>query len=267
MNPFALLPARQRPPPAPPAGTPILPGVAVDLVYEAGGLRLLHGLGFTLEAGGVSVVLGPNGAGKSLLLRLLHGLLRPTAGTVTWAGESPERLAVRRRQAMVFRRPALLRRSVRANLLFDLRAAGLSRTEARARTEAWLARAGLAGLAGRPARVLSGGEQQRLAMARAMARQPDVLLLDEPTANLDPAATAAVEDLIAIARDSGCKVVLVTHDLAQARRLGDDVLFLAGGRLLEHTPAARFFAAPGTRAARDYVAGRLVLHGLSAEDG
>lgn len=250
---------------APSPEAPILPGEVHDLVYEAGGLRLLHDIRFSLAGGGVSALLGPNGAGKSLLLRLLHGLIAPTAGNVRWAGEDPQHLAVRRRQAMVFRQPALLRRSVRANLLFDLRAAGLSRREAGQRADAWLARTGLGGLAERPARVLSGGEQQRLALVRALARAPEVLLLDEPTANLDPAATLAVEELIALARADGCKVVLVTHDLAQARRLADDVLFLAGGHLLEHTPASRFFAAPETRAARDYVAGRLVLHGLPGE--
>jgi tungstate transport system ATP-binding protein len=203
--------------------------------------------------------MGPNGAGKSLLLRLLHGLLRPSAGQVRWNGRPPDR-AVRRRQAMVFQKPVLLRRSAAANVAYALRVhGGLSGTERRQRVAQVLDQAGLGALAKRSARVLSGGEQQRLALARAWATRPEVLLLDEPTANLDPAGAHAVERLIAEIRARGTKIVLTTHDLGQARRLGDEVLFLHRGRLVEQTPAATFFERPQSEQARAFLAGELVL--------
>ena len=122
-----------------------------------------------------------------------------------------------------------------------------------------LAAAGLAGLARSPARLLSGGEQQRLAMARALSLAPEVLLLDEPTANLDPASTLAIEQLVQTAHDEGRKIVLVTHDVGQARRLADEVVFLHRGRVEEQSPAGSFFDAPASAQARAFLEGRLVL--------
>jgi tungstate transport system ATP-binding protein len=237
----------------------ILPLEVSNLVYQAGGERLLHDIGFRLTAGSRTVLLGPNGAGKSLILRLCHGLLTPTMGTIRWGGEvlgDPARQ--RRHQAMVFQRPVLLRRSVRANVEHALRLRRVPRRERRARTGLALAQTGLAGLADRPARTLSGGEQQRLALARAWATTPQVLFLDEPTANLDPAATRAVETLIDGFHAAGSKIVMTTHDLAQARRMADEILFIHHGRLLERTPADRFFAAPATREAQAFVKGELL---------
>ncbi len=238
-------------------GDGLLPLAVEGLVFEAGGRRLIDGLDLQLQAGPLTVVLGPNGAGKSLLLRLLHGLIAPAAGRISWAGRAPDR-ALRLRQALVFQRPVLLRRSVAANLRYALAAHGIRGAERQARAEQWLARAGLAGLARRPARLLSGGEQQRLALARALACAPEVLLLDEPTASLDPASALAIESLIRAARDVGTKVVLVTHDLAQARRLAEQVVFLDRGRVEEVAPAEAFFDRPGSERARAFVAGRLV---------
>ncbi|HLB78889.1 MAG TPA: ATP-binding cassette domain-containing protein [Dongiaceae bacterium] len=234
----------------------ILPCQARDLCYEANGARLLDRLSFTLDAGPCTVVLGPNGAGKSLLLRLLHGLIRPTAGAVAWAGLDPAEAM--RRQAMVFQRPVLLRRSAAANVAYGLSVKGVGRRERAAAVERALARAHLSHLADRPARRLSGGEQQRLAIARAWAVQPQVLLLDEPTSSLDPAATRAVEELIGAIRGVGTKIVITTHDLGQARRLADEVLFLHRGRLVETGPADDFFARPRTPEAADFIAGRLL---------
>ena len=214
---------------------PILPVHARGLVFEAGGRRLIDGLDLTLQPGVRTVVMGPNGAGKSLLLRLLHGLIEPSAGAILWGGRAADR-AVRLRQAMVFQRPVLLRRSALANVTHALRAHGRT-----------------------PARLLSGGEQQRLAMARALSLEPDVLLLDEPTANLDPASTLAIEQLIQQAHDDGTKIVLVTHDVGQARRLADEVVFLHRGRLEEQSWAERFFDAPASATARAFLAGQLVL--------
>jgi tungstate transport system ATP-binding protein len=238
-----------------PESDPLLPLVARGLVFEAGGKRLIDGIDLVLSPGAIAVVLGPNGAGKSLLLRLLHGMIEPSAGTVRWGHQAPSE-ALRRRQAMVFQRPVLLRRSVAANIDFVLELRGKA---AKQRARELLEYVGLEALASRPARLLSGGEQQRLALARALAFQPEVLFLDEPTASLDPYSTAAIEAIVKGAHQRGTKIVFVTHDLGQARRLADEVVFLHGGRLIEHTPAPRFFEEPASSQARDYLAGRLVF--------
>ncbi|MGH6897965.1 MAG: ATP-binding cassette domain-containing protein [Geminicoccaceae bacterium] len=237
---------------------PILPVEARGLVFEAGGRRLIDGLDLTLRPAMRTVVMGPNGAGKSLMLRLLHGLLQPTAGEISWGGR-PADQAIRLRQAMVFQRPVLLRRSTLANVTHALRARGVRRHERHARAHKMLGAAGLGALARTPARLLSGGEQQRLAMARALSLEPDVLLLDEPTANLDPASTLAIEQLIQTAHDEGTKIVFVTHDVGQAKRLADEVVFLHRGRVEEQSPAGRFFDAPASATARTFLEGRLVL--------
>jgi tungstate transport system ATP-binding protein len=203
----------------------------------------------------LTVVMGPNGAGKSLLLRLLHGLLMPKSGAVWWGGR-PLDDELRRRQAMVFQRPVLLRRSVAANVDFVLGLRGNATPE---RTMALLDEVGLADRAAQPARLLSGGELQRLALARAIALEPRVLFMDEPTASLDPATTAAIEAIVMRVHQRGTKIVFITHDVGQARRLADDVVFLNRGRLVEHTPANQFFDSPGSREASDYLAGRLIL--------
>lgn len=237
----------------------VLPLTLDAVGYAAGGRPLLDGVSLRVERGRRLVVLGPNGAGKSLLLRLCHGLIEPTAGRVTSGslpGVGPE---ARRRHAMVFQRPVLLRRGALANLTFALAARGVPWRRRRERASEALARFGLAHLADRPARVLSGGEQQRLALSRAWALEPELLLLDEPTAALDPAGTARVEEAIAAFHARGVTVVMSTHDLGQARRLADDVAFLSRGRLVEHGPAAAFFADPRAPEARAFLAGHLVL--------
>ncbi|NKE43755.1 ATP-binding cassette domain-containing protein [Roseomonas frigidaquae] len=233
----------------------ILPLRAEGLGFRAGGVAVLQDVSFTLAAGPPTLILGPNGAGKSVLLRLLHGLLAPSAGRVAWDGPAPD---PRRHQAMVFQRPVLLRRSVLANLRYPLFLAGLDRAEQDARAAEALALVGLEALADRPARRLSGGEQQRLALARAAALRPEVLFLDEPCASLDPAATGAVEQIIQALAARGTKLVMTTHDLAQARRLAGEIAFLHRGRLLEHGPAARFFASPETGEAAAFLRGELI---------
>ena len=235
----------------------VLPLVARGLAYEAGGRRLLDGIDLTVAPGRRVAVIGPNGAGKSLLLRLLHGLLEPAAGEILWRGRPADR-AVRAGQAMVFQKPVLLRRSVAANIDYPLAVRGLPAAERAERVAAALRLGRLVELAARPARVLSGGEQQRLALVRALAVEPEILFLDEPSASLDPASTLAVEELIADAYDRGTAIVLVTHDLGQARRLADEVVFLHRGRVLEQTPAARFFAEPVSGPARAHLAGQIV---------
>lgn len=233
----------------------ILPLRAEGLGFTAGGVPILAEVDLTIDAGAPTLVLGPNGAGKSMLLRLLHGLLAPSAGRVIWEGVTPN---PERRQAMVFQRPVLLRRSVLANALYPLRLAGIDAAEREARARDALALVGLADLADRPARLLSGGEQQRLALARAAALRPEILFLDEPCASLDPAATRAVEEIVGTLAARGTKIVMTTHDLGQARRLASDVVFLHRGRVREHTPAAEFFAAPTSEDAAVFLRGELL---------
>jgi len=238
------------------ADNKILPLSLHDVNFEVGGMRLLKDLTLTLEAGTRTVLLGPNGAGKSLFLRICHGLLRPTSGQITWHGSAGDTAA--RHQAMVFQRPVMLRRSVRANLAYVLKPRGLSRAERQPLVEDMLRKAGLLRLAKVPARSLSYGEQQRLAMARAWLLKPEVLFLDEPTANLDPAATHALEDIMESIRQTGTKIILATHDLAQASRVADDVLFMYRGRILEYAPAAQFFEAPQNDLAAAFLKGELL---------
>ena len=239
----------------------ILPLSLSGVSYEAQGQRLIDGLSIVFAAGPRSIVLGPNGAGKSLLLRLCHGLLRPTSGRVAWAGagdRAKDGAEVARHQAMAFQRPVLLRRSALANVTYPLALRGVPRKRRKERALAALERAGLADLAQRPARVLSGGEQQRLALARAWVLEPQVLFLDEPTANLDPGATRRIEALIDGFHQSGTKIVMTTHDLGQARRLADEVLFLHRGRLVERAPAETFFDRPESREAAAFLKGDLL---------
>lgn len=234
---------------------PLLPLEVRDLRLEVDGRKLIDGINLSLEGGRLTVVMGPNGAGKSLLLRLLHGLLEPDSGDIRFAG-APMSAAIRKRQGMVFQRPVLLRRSVAANIDFALELRGGASRERRDALLEWV---GLKERASQPARLLSGGEQQRLALVRALALQPEILFLDEPTASLDPASVLTIEQVVRAAYGNGTKIVFVTHDLAQARRLADDVVFLHRGQVLEHAPADRFFDSPRSEVARAYMEGRIVL--------
>ena len=234
----------------------ILPLTIQDVSFEIGGIRLIKDLNCTLEAGPRTMILGANGAGKSLFLRLCHVLIRPTTGRVLWQGAKGRDPADA--QAMVFQRPVMLRRSVAANVDYALKLRGMAAAERRAAVEDALGHTGLRRLADNPARVLSVGEQQKLALARAWALQPEVLFLDEPTASLDPAATHAVEQIINAIDAAGTRIVMTTHDLGQARRLGDEVMFLNRGRLLEKTPAERFFSEPENDLAQAFLKGELL---------
>ena len=200
--------------------------------------------------------MGPNGAGKSLLLRLLHGLLEPSAGEVLWGGR-PADNGIRLRQAMVFQRPVMLRRSAIGNVTYGLDLAGVPKAERDERAREVVDAVGLRLVANRPARVLSGGEQQKLALARAWALEPEVLFLDEPTANLDPGATREVERIVDQIHASGTKIVMTTHNLGQARRLADEILFMSAGRLADHASVERFFAEPSTAEAAAFIKGEL----------
>lgn len=234
---------------------PLLPCEARGLVFETGGNRIIDSIDLTLRAGSTTMIMGPNGAGKSVLVRLLHGMLEPTSGTISWGGRSLDE-ATRKRQAMVFQTPVLLRRSVADNIAFVM---SLSRKRKTRNVGDALDAVGLQDHARKPARLLSGGERQRLAIARALATDPDVLFLDEPTASLDPASVVAIEEIVAGVRERGVKIVFITHDVGQARRLGDEVVFIHRGKLVEQSPAVTFFDDPKSREARDYLAGRIVM--------
>ena len=233
----------------------ILPVAVEDVSFVARGRAILDRVSFTLAHGRRTVILGHNGAGKSVLLRIMHGLLQPTSGRVRWSAE--ETSGRPRRQAMVFQRPVMFRRSALGNLRFALRVAGAPESGREERARSALERVGLASIAGQPARVLSGGEQQRLAIARAWMLEPEVLFLDEPTANLDPGSTHAIERIVETIHAAGTKIVMVTHNLGQARRLADEILFLHGGRVLEFAPAEAFFRKPATAEAAAYLEGEL----------
>jgi tungstate transport system ATP-binding protein len=208
-------------------------------------LGIIPPLSLEIEAGPSTVILGANGAGKSVLMRLMHGLLAPTSGSVSWRAKG--------RQAMVFQRPVMLRRSALANVVYALEVAG---QEPGGAMEA-LREVGLAHLAERPARVLSGGEQQRLALARAWALHPEVLFLDEPTASLDPSATHEIENIIRAFDAAGTKIVMATHNLGQARRLADEVIYLHQGRVLERAAVEQFFSKPATAESAAFIKGEL----------
>jgi tungstate transport system ATP-binding protein len=233
----------------------ILPLALRDARFAAGGREIIDGVSVTIEAGPATIILGANGAGKSVLMRLMHGLLRPSAGAIAWQAQGEER--VRRAQAMVFQRPVLLRRSALANILYALELARVPATERRRIAMDALREVGIADMAHRPARVLSGGEQQRLALARAWALHPEVLLLDEPTANLDPGATREIENIIKAFDASGTKIIMSTHNLGQARRLGDEVLFIHQGRLVERASIEDFFRKPASAEAAAFIRGEL----------
>lgn len=218
--------------------------------------HILRDISLMISAGAPTILVGPNGSGKTTLLRAAMGLIAPSRGRVTYGGRAdvpPER------RAIVFQRPVMLRRSAAGNVRYALASAGVKRRDRNARAEELLALVGLAGRGDRPARKMSGGEQQRLALARALAKDPDILFLDEPTASLDPAATKAMEDIVRGVAARGIKVVMSTHDLGEARRLAGEIVLMHRGRIVETADAQTFFTQPKTEEARRFVAGELLV--------
>jgi tungstate transport system ATP-binding protein len=224
-----------------------------DVSFLPDGRNILTGITLDVDDDGITVILGPNGAGKTVLLRMIAGLQSPHGGEIRWQGASRPGDGI----AMVFQHPILLRTPVLHNTALGLMPLGLSRGERRRRAMAVLERVGLAHRASDSARLLSGGERQRLALARAWVTQPRLLLLDEPTAALDPTATESVEQIIRSIRSDGARILMTTHNLAQATRVADDIVFLAGGRVRERTPAVRFFSRPRSPEARLFIQGEL----------
>lgn len=244
----------------------ILPLALEDVGLFRNGKRVIKDVTCSFEAlggdaPGKTFIIGPNGAGKSLLLKICHGLVRPDEGRVVWHGAGAmggNSNMVKSRQAMVFQRPVLLRRSAQANIDFALAIRGVPRSERADRVRMLLKQTGLGRLATTPARALSFGEQQRLALARALAIDPEVLYLDEPTASLDPASAHMVEDLVEQAVLRGTRVIMSSHDLAQTARMADDVIFMHRGRIKEHAAAVDFFHEPSNDLAKDFLDGKLL---------
>ena len=239
-----------------PALSPDIPIRFIEVEILAGGVTILNRVSISIGAGAPTVLIGSNGSGKTTFLRAAMGLIPPSRGRITWGGRDA---VPPKRRAIVFQRPVMLRRSVAGNIGYALAAASVPRDQRERRTGELLSLVGLQGLQARPARRLSGGEQQRLALARALARNPTVLFLDEPTANLDPAATKAIENIVQEVSASGVKVVMATHDLGEAKRLAGDIVFLHRGSVIERGPADAFFAAAATDDARRFLAGDLLI--------
>ena len=233
-----------------------------DVTKEYNGRRVLQVEHLDIQQGEIFALVGPSGAGKSTLLRLLNFLESPTSGSIRFletdfSQDRTPPLHLRRRVTTVFQRPILLNRSVWANVEYGLH---LRRQRRAARqVEMALERVGLRDLAHQQARTLSGGEAQRVALARAMVLLPDVLLLDEPTANLDPYNVGLIEDIArALNREQATTLVLVTHNVFQARRLADRVALLLEGQIIEISDVDAFFRSPQDPRTAAFVRGEMV---------
>jgi len=233
----------------------ILPLTLKEATAHARGKKLLGPVSLKLDGAGITMVIGPNGAGKTTLLRLMHGLQRRSGGVVEWA--VPER-AARQKQSYVFQSPIMMRRRVLDSIAYPLRLRGISKAKAHAKAQQVAARFGLAELLDSWAPRLSGGEKQKLALARALITDPEILFLDEPCANLDGRATREIEEILRMAQAAGTKIVMSTHNMGQALRLADDILFLLGGKIHEQSAAEPFFQNPKTKEATAFINGDIV---------
>jgi len=235
--------------------TTILPLKIEGASVRRRGKRLVGPVDLTIEGDGATIVIGPNGAGKTSLLRLMHGLERPAEGRVSWNAPAKE---VRMRQAFVFQMPIMMRRTVLDCIAYPLTTHGTSLRLARVEAARAAVEVGLGDALEQRARSLSGGEQQKLALARALIRSPEVLFLDEPCASLDGRSMREIEEVLTRARDKGTRIVMSTHDMGQARRLADEIVFLARGALVEAGPADRFFTSPGTAEGQAFLNGDII---------
>lgn len=232
-----------------------LPLTVSGLELRRQGRTILGPVDWTLDGEGITVMMGPNGSGKTSFLRAMHGLERINRGTVKWSGEEAE---ARRAQAFVFQTPILMRRSIVDCIAYPLRLDGVPTRDARSEARKAAERVGLTGALERPSEVLSGGEKQKMALARALIRKPEVLFLDEPCANLDGASTRDIEEILRSARKAGTRIVMSTHDIGQARRLADEILFLHAGRLLDAASKETYFAGEISPEARAHLNGELI---------
>lgn len=233
----------------------ILPLTLKKATAHTRGKRLVGPVDLTLTPEGFTVVIGPNGAGKTTLLRLMHGLQRCSGGSVNWAVPKAE---ARTKQAFIFQSPIMMRRKVVDSLAFPLRLRGVAKAEAREKATAYAIRFELGALLESWAPQLSGGEQQKLALARALIIEPDILFLDEPCASLDGRATRKIETLLQAEQARGTRLVMSTHDMGQAKRLASDMIFIHNGKVHETSEAGKFFAGPQTPEASAFINGDIV---------
>jgi tungstate transport system ATP-binding protein len=225
-----------------------------NMSFVNDGKPLLGPVNLDVTLNGITCVLGYNGAGKSLFLELCHGMLKPSIGQVNWNGHSA--LSTRKQRGFIFQHRIILRRSVRQNIALSMQAAGWNAKDINTRMDELLTMAQLTAKADDPAAILSGGEAQRMALVRALATRPDVVIMDEPTSSLDPGAATKFENLIKQVALTGVKFIWATHNVAQAQRFADDVIFINAGNVLEHGRASKFFANPQTEIAKRYVKGQ-----------
>ena len=226
-----------------------------DLSVILGQKIILDKINCKIKSNSITAVLGPNGAGKSIFLQTINGLFSVQSGRLTFNLMEINQ-EIRKQQAMVFQNPVLLRRTVIANLQFI---SNLRNKESNRLLKKILSKVGLEGYEKKPARLLSGGEKQRLSMARALIINPNLLLLDEPTANLDPYSLNLIEDLVLEENSIGKTVIFTTHDMSQAKRLATDVIFLNKGKVLEQTISKTFFKSPKTLEAQKYINGEILI--------
>ena len=234
----------------------LLPVSVQNLSYTKGEKKLLNKVFCKISSKGITVVVGPNGAGKTLFLKCLHGIIKCNLEKVLFAGK-PLNKKIRLMQSMVFQSPILMRRSVINNLLFVInqRKINIKRNE----VMSLLKKVDLLHLAKEQAIVLSGGEKQRLSVARAIITSPKILFLDEATSNLDPYSVNIIEKIIKEVNKKGTKVIAVTHDLSQARRLASEIIFFNKGSISEHTKASSFFDQPKSSEGKIFISGKLVV--------
>lgn len=233
----------------------ISPIEIVNLSTKINNNLILDNISFEILDKSITAILGPNGAGKSVLLKTINGLVPISKGKITFNSQETSE-AIRKKQAMVFQTPTLLRRSVLDNMEFINK---INKETNISDAKILLKKVGLDDFYNHPARLLSGGEKQRLSLARALLLKPKLLLLDEPTTNLDPYSLKLIEDLILEESIKGTSIILTTHDMAQAKRLASNIIFINKGKVLEQTEAKVFFRKPVTNEARKYLAGEILL--------
>ena len=233
----------------------ISPIEIVNLSTKINNNLILDNISFEILDKSITAILGPNGAGKSVLLQTINGLVPILKGKITFNSEETSEV-IRKKQAMVFQTPTLLRRSVLDNMEFINK---INKETNISDAKILLKKVGLDDFYNHPARLLSGGEKQRLSLARALLLKPKLLLLDEPTTNLDPYSLKLIEDLILEESIKGTSIILTTHDMAQAKRLASNIIFINKGKVLEQTEAKVFFRKPVTNEARKYLAGEILL--------
>ena len=233
----------------------MFPLIAENLVVEFKGQRILCPIGLNLSKGDIAVILGPNGSGKTTLLKSLHGIIKIKHGAISWSCPKSESMA---KQMFVFQSPVMLRRSVFENLTYQLTLCKTPKAEINRLADEWLSKISLKEVIHVAATRLSGGEKQKLALARALITKPEMLFLDEPTASLDGKTTLEIEKLLQNSAENGTTIMMSTHDIGQAKRLAKNILFLNKGKLESTQPAQTFFREPMSNNASKFIAGDIV---------